>query len=81
MYTYTRWMPQPWPYWTSTKRHYLVEVTASAAQDPEARRQIHALMRRMARGVSTWAICGNAGPFTIGSPTLGIIGVTPIGSI
>jgi hypothetical protein len=71
----------PWPYWFSTKHHYLVEVTTSAAQDPESRRKIHDLMRRMVRGVSTWAICGSAGPFTIGSSTLGIIGVTPIGSI
>lgn len=71
----------PWPYWFSTKRHSLIQVTATAAADPEIRRKVHSLMRRMARGVSTWAICGNAGPFTLDSATLGILDATPLGSL
>jgi hypothetical protein len=60
----------PYPMWMSTKRHSLVVLTAVAAADPEKRRRVHDLMRRIARAVSTWDIVaesepGQAGPFLL----------------
>jgi hypothetical protein len=74
---------QPWPAWSSTQRHALIVLTASAAVDPVKRQAIHDIMGRIARGVSTWAIVastgtGTAGPFVIGSSP---IGATPLGTI
>jgi hypothetical protein len=71
----------PWPYWISTKRHTLIHVSPAAAAHPEVRRKIHSLMERLSRTVSTWSIVGSSGPFTLGSPTLGILGSTPFGAI
>jgi len=73
----------PYPYWTSTKRHSLVVLTASAAADPETRRKVNELMSRLARGVSTWDIAaesapGVAGPFRVGE---GRLGITPMGTV
>jgi len=75
--------PPEYPYWTSSKRHSLVVLTASAAADPEKRRKVHELMGRLARGVSTWDIAaesapGFAGPFRVGE---GRLGMTPIGTV
>jgi hypothetical protein len=74
---------QTFPVWTSTQRFALVVVAAAAALDPETQRQIHELMERLARGVSTWAIVqatgrNQAGPFVLGKSPLG---VTPLGTI
>lgn len=73
----------PFPYWVSTKRQSLVVLRAGAAADPEKRRRVHELMRRIARGVSTWSIAaasapGFAGPFKLG---VGKLGSTPIGTV
>lgn len=75
---------QGWPLWTGSKRHSLVVLAASAAEDPEARRIAHETMRRLARGTSTWDLAGDnddaatAGPFKVGE---GKFGVTPIGYV
>src|SRR5262249_11391681 len=73
----------PYPLWASTKRHALIVLTSAAAADPEKRRRVHNLMRKIARGVSTWSICdGGAGktngPFRVG---VGRLGVTTIGAV
>jgi hypothetical protein len=73
----------PLPTWTSTQRFSLVVVEALAALDPEVRRQVHELMDRIARGVSTWAIVQataphQAGPFILGKSPLG---ATPLGVV
>ncbi|WP_394849715.1 hypothetical protein LZC95_19960 [Pendulispora brunnea] len=44
------------PAWCSTQRTALVVLAPRSAYDPERRRQVHELLRRMVRGVSTWAI-------------------------
>ncbi len=73
----------PFPMWTSTQRFSLIVVEALAALDPEVRRQVHELMDRIARGVSTWAVVqatgpNQAGPFLLDKSPLG---ATPLGLI
>jgi hypothetical protein len=73
----------PFPIWTSTQRYALVVLDAASALDPEVRRQVHELMDRIARGVSTWAIVqatapSQAGPFLLDKSPLG---ATPLGAI
>ncbi|MEJ7728227.1 MAG: hypothetical protein WKG00_03345 [Polyangiaceae bacterium] len=74
----------PWPWWRSTKRHSLVVLTEEAAANPVKRNKVHDVMRRLARGVSTWDVTSSAdgltttGPFTIGG---GMIGITTIGQV
>lgn len=46
----------PYPEWSSSRRHSLIVLTASAAIDPEKRRIVHEEMSRRARAVSTWDI-------------------------
>lgn len=46
----------PYPEWSSTKRHSLVVLKASAAADPEKRRVAHEEMARRARASSTWNV-------------------------
>lgn len=70
----------PWPAWSSSKRHALIVVDAATAADPESRRKIDEVMRRMASGVSRWDIVAGAvgatsGPFNPGS---GLPNITPI---
>ncbi|NUP08464.1 MAG: hypothetical protein HOW73_20635 [Polyangiaceae bacterium] len=52
------------PWWTSTKRHALVVLTAEAAQDANKRRRVDGIMRRAARGVSTWDIVASSDGIT-----------------
>jgi hypothetical protein len=71
------------PMWTSTQRFSLIIVEALAALDPEVCRQVHDLMERIAREVSTWAIVqatgpNQAGPFRLNTSPLGS---TPFGTI
>lgn len=66
------------PYWTSTQRRNLIELSSEAAADPEIRRQVSDILRRVLRGVSTWDIADNSGPFKVG---VGKIGITTIGAI
>jgi hypothetical protein len=73
----------PFPVWTSTQRFSLVVVEALAALDPETCRQVHELMDRIARGVSTWALVqatgpNQAGPFLLDQSPMGS---TPFGAI
>lgn len=68
---------QPYPFWESTKRYAMIVVSAAAAANQEARRKIHDLMGRIARGVSTWSIVpvgagGHVAQFTIDDPVLGL---------
>lgn len=66
----------PLPVEATTKRHSLVVVTQSCALDQDKRRQINALMRRLARSTSTWGIVAQDGlhvqQFRIGEPAIGI---------
>jgi len=73
----------PLPMDARTKRHSLVVVDAAVALDPETRRQINELMRRMVRDCSTWDIvaddgAGNTAQFTIGVDSIGISHATPV---
>lgn len=67
----------PFPKWISTKRHHLVVVTKAASVDPEKRRQIDEVMRRMARASSTWDIVESSDGLSTGAFT---IGESPIGA-
>lgn len=49
------------PAWLSTQRFARISLTTSAARDPEKRRRVNQIMGRIARGVSQWAIVGQAG--------------------
>lgn len=76
---------QPWPRWSSTKRHSLVVLTSAAAADPTVRRVVDAQMRRMVRASSTWDIVGSGdglttNQFLIDEPTIGVatIGVVTL---
>jgi hypothetical protein len=73
----------PFPAWTSTQRFSLVVVEALAALDPEVRRQVHELMDRIARGVSTWAVVQATGPHQAGPFLLdkSPLNATPFGTI
>ena len=65
----------PFPRWTSTQNFLYVEVTPAVAANPRTRAQIDAIMAKLVRGVTQWAIVGvsggTIGPFTIGSTPLG----------
>ncbi len=50
------------PYWWSTQRHALVVVGAAAASDPVKRAKVDGYMRKIARGVSTWAVVADEQP-------------------
>jgi hypothetical protein len=74
---------QPYPAWWSSKRVILVIVKPAAARDPETRRKIDELMRRIVRGVTLWSIAeettpGKSGPFQIGISPLGSTTVTEL---
>jgi hypothetical protein len=77
-----------WPYAWSTQRFAFVVVSAAAAVDPVRRNIVHTWMRKLARGVSQWAIVpagvpiGGAGeslitPFAFGTSPLG---TAPLGN-
>lgn len=62
------------PWLRSQVRTNLFVVKAAVAADPETRRRIHELARKLLRGVSTWAIVRddcNTVPFTLGTSPLG----------
>lgn len=61
---------QPWPFWVSNRRRWVVRLTPAAALDAEVRRQVDELIGKLVRGVSTWCIVGNDGPFLLGSSPL-----------
>lgn len=61
------------PAWISSKRYVRIFVTLEAAKNPEKRRKIHELMRRMARGVTQWEIAHNTvDVFVSDDPILGL---------
>lgn len=59
------------PQWQSTKRTALVVTTATAAADPVKRGKVHDILRRMLRGVTTWAITPG-GPFVLNQSLLDV---------
>jgi hypothetical protein len=64
------------PHVSSTKRHNIIVLTVTAMNDPEKRRRIERVLRKLLRGVSTWALAetsgtGTAGPFIIGTSRIG----------
>lgn len=68
----------PFPGYSTTKRHSLIVVKQAAAGDPEKRRWINELMRRMLRSTSTWdiveqdpAMGTQTKLFQIGEPSIG----------
>lgn len=80
---------QPFPLWVTNQRYALIVVTPAVVADPNLIRQIHIVMRRLARAVSTWAIVeessvtpygqpGTTGPFKI---NISPLGSTPLGTI
>lgn len=80
------WATQmPFPVWTASQRRLLIALTAEAAVDPETRRKANAALEKVVTGVTTWALCaesapGVIGPWTIGDPLLGRLGMNPIGT-
>ncbi len=76
----------PFPAWGSNQRHIHVVLAATAAVDPETRRQVHELMARTVTGVTTWSICATsgsaqAGPWTLGDPLLSRLSINPMGTL
>jgi hypothetical protein len=78
----TKGFTNSFPWWTSTKRHALVVLTADAAQDANKRRRVDGIMRRSARGVSTWDIVADDGgstqQFILETPSLGFTTLAPV---
>lgn len=71
-------LSHPYPGESTTKRHALIIVTQAVAGDPEKRRQINELLRRLVRSTSTWDIVeqdpaslGETKLFQIGEPSIG----------
>lgn len=72
-----------YPLQVTSKRHNLFVLSASAVRSQRKVRKANRLIRRLLRGVSTWAITEKtapsaAGPFRVAS---GKIGITTIGSV
>ncbi len=71
------------PFWATNQRYAHIVVTPAVAADPNLVRQIHVLMRNLARGVSTWAVVESSstttsGPFKVQQSALGFV---PLGTI
>lgn len=66
------------PNQVSTRRHNAIKVTTEAALDPRLRRIAQRTAERLLRGVSTWSLIDDSGPFRVGQ---GLIGITPIGDV
>lgn len=73
------------PYWWSTQRLNYIVLTAAGATDAPTRAKVDALLAKVLRGVSTWALVepssttflgGTLGPLSAGLP----MGTSPIGS-
>ena len=69
---------QPMPIWSTDSRRNLAVLSSAAAADPEIRRRVDAVLRRILRGVSTWQIADSSGPFKVNN---GKIGITTIGAL
>lgn len=74
------------PYWWSTQRLNYAVLTAAGATDAPTRAKVDAILAKILRGVSTWAIVqpssttltgGTLGPLSAGLP----MGTTPIGTL
>lgn len=64
------------PTQVSSKRHSLIFVSENVIQSSRLLRIAHETASRVFRGVSTWSICSDLGPFRVG---VGRLGVTAIG--
>jgi hypothetical protein len=78
----------PIPLWGNTKRHVLVVVKSAAAVDPVAVARVDALLRRVMRGPTTWAVvqattdgAATLGPFKVGTTLGSPLGAVPLESI
>jgi hypothetical protein len=60
----------PMPIWISRLRTALVIVSASCAADPVKRGTIHAIMRTLSRGVTTWDIVASSSPTAVAQFTV-----------
>ena len=79
-YSGTLGFTHPWPNWLSSKRHSLIIMTPEGAADPENRRIVHWMMRRMARAGSTWDVCASADGISTGAflPGVSLAGIQTI---
>lgn len=66
------------PTQSNTTRHNLLVLSPEAAVDGEKRKLAQQLLHRLLRGVSTWSITDESGPFRVG---VGRLGVTTIGEL
>jgi hypothetical protein len=67
----------------SVMRDNLVVVTSTVARDPEKRRQIDLVLRKLFRGTSTWTVVessatGQAGPFILGQSLMGVVPIKTV---
>ncbi len=63
----------------TSKRENLFVLSDAAAADAKARKRLHRTARRLLRGISTWSVADDSGPFKVGEGRIGIttIGATP----
>lgn len=66
------------PSQTNTKRHNTFVLSTQAAISAKARKTANFFAARLLRGVSTWSVSDESGPFCVG---VGRLGVTTIGAI
>jgi hypothetical protein len=64
------------PHFWNTRRHNVLTLSVSGAATARVRRRANKAMRRLLRGVSTWALTDGSAPFTVGA---GLLGATLIG--
>jgi len=62
----------------TSKRHNTFWMSPTAAVDAKVRKRVHRAARRLLRGISTWSVADDSGPFQVG---VGRLGVTPIGAL
>lgn len=66
------------PNLATTKRLNLFKMSTAAATDARTRRRLNRAADRLLRGVSTWSIVDDSGPFRVG---VGRLGITTVGEI
>ena len=76
----------PFPFSSGNQRESVVLVPLAVALSVEWRRRIGVVMNMMLRATSTWSVAaqsqpGQAGPFTLDDPQLGLLDVTPLGQL
>ena len=74
------------PFSSGNQRESVVVVPLATALSVEWRRQIGLVMNTLLRATSTWGVAaqsqpGQAGPFTLDDPQLGLLDVTPLSAL